>query len=318
MTSQRKQQILSSSIGTLLKDYLVYLELDRGRSLLTRDNYELLIMRFLDFADAPEPAAIDLDTVKFYRQYLNRLTAKNKGSDEHTLSVGTQNAHMIALRGFLKYLARHDIETLAAEKIEVGKTPERHVDFLEPEEVDRLLQSTNGKDLASLRDRALLELLFSSGLRVSELVGLDREHINLERQEFSVRGKGGKIRIVFISDTARDAIQRYIDQRTDIDPALFIRLKTGTNPLADESTLRLSARSVQRMVKKHAVSAGIVKDVHPHTLRHSFATDLLQNGADIRSVQAMLGHANITTTQIYTHVTDQGLKEIHKKFHGKK
>jgi site-specific recombinase XerD len=318
MTKQRKQQLFCTDIGLLLKDYITYLELDRNRSIHTRNNYEHHLLRFLDFADAPNPEDIDLDTIKFYRQYLNRLEVKNRRSDQTTLSMGSQNAHIIALRGFLKYLAKHDIKTLAAEKIEVGKSPERHVDFLDPSEVERLLQAPRHSDLAGMRDRALLELLFSAGLRVSELVGLDRSSINLERQEFSVRGKGSKVRIVFISDTARDALGHYLDRRIDIDPALFIRYKTGTNPQADNSSLRLTARSVQRLVKKYAAQAGIVKEVHPHTLRHSFATDLLQNGADIRSVQAMLGHSNITTTQIYTHVTNQGLKDVHKKFHGKK
>jgi len=317
MTTERIRAIESTPIGRHLCDYLSHLEIEKNRSLLTCESYRRHLLRFLDFADTPAPEDITLDTVRFYRQFLNRLeTAHSR--DSTTLSKSTQNYHIIALRGFLKYLAKNDIKTLAAEKIDVGKNPDRHVDFLEPDEVDRLLSCPQGTDLSSLRDNALLELLFSTGLRVSELTNLDRDHINLEKSEFSVRGKGGKVRIVFISDTAAKALERYLDRRTDIDPALFVRFKVNTNPDADNSSLRLTPRSVQRMVKKYAVKAGITKDVHPHTLRHSFATGLLHNGADIRSVQALLGHSNITTTQIYTHVTNQGLKNVHTKFHGKK
>lgn len=305
-----------------LDDYLDHLEIEKSRSKLTRENYDRYISRFLLFAyenyKLEKPENITGDIVRKYRIFLNRLTISSAREAEKSLSQSTQNYHIIALRGYLKYLAKRDIETLSAEKLEVGKNPDRQVDFLDGEEVERLIGAAHGDDLASLRDRAFLELLFSAGLRVSELVSLNRDQINLERQEFSISGKGGKIRLVFISDTARDALQRYLDRRTDIDPALFIRFKTGTNPDADNTSLRLTARSIQRTVKKYAHKAGIIKDVHPHTLRHSFATDLLQNGADIRSVQAMLGHSNITTTQIYTHVTNKGLKDIHSKFHGKK
>lgn len=305
----------------LLGEYCDYLEIEKNRSLLTRDNYNRYISRFLTYAcdkhSVQTPAEITSHVVRKYRLFLNRLTTQNAKGVEETLSVSTQNYHVIALRGFLKYLARRDIDSLSADKLEVGKNPDRQVDFLDPEEVERLLDAADGKDLASLRDRAFLELFFSAGLRVSELVSLDRDMINLDRQEFSIRGKGGKVRIVFISDTAKSALERYLNKRQDIDPALFIRFKENTNPHADNTSLRLTARSIQRTVKKYATKAGIVKDVHPHTLRHSFATDLLHNGADIRSVQAMLGHSNITTTQIYTHVTNQGLKDVHKKFHGK-
>ena len=192
------------------------------------------------------------------------------------------------------------------------------VEFLDPSELERLLGSASSEDAKSLRDRAILELLFSAGLRVSELTGINRDQVNLKNQEFSVRGKGGKVRIVFISDTAKEALGKYLTKRTDIDPALFVRLpKKGAKETDKKGNLRITQRSIQRIVKYYATKAGIVKDVHPHTLRHSFATDLLANGADIRSVQAMLGHSSITTTQIYTHVTNQGLKDIHKKFHGK-
>jgi site-specific recombinase XerD len=213
-------------------------------------------------------------------------------------------------------LAKRDIKTLAAEKIEVGKNPSHEVEFLDDEELERLLQAASAGDIKTLRDRAILELLFSAGLRVSELVQINRDQLNLQRQEFSVRGKGDKIRIVFISDTAKKALERYLEKRIDIDPALFVRFSKNKN--FREETKRLTSRSIQRIVKFYAAKAGIVKDVHPHTLRHSFATNLLSNGADIRSVQTMLGHSSITTTQVYTHITNKQLKEIHKQLHGKK
>ncbi|PID52256.1 MAG: hypothetical protein CR972_03155 [Candidatus Moraniibacteriota bacterium] len=309
---------MKNDLYDLLIDYLEHLEVELNRSQKTIENYEHYLSRFIEFCDEnynlTNPKKITLDIVRKYRIHLNRLET-NEG---RYFKASTQNYHVIALRNFLKYLAKRDISTLAAEKIDVGKNPEREVDFLEPEEINRLLQSANGHDLGSLRDRALLELLFSAGLRVSEIVSINREDINLKRQEFSVRGKGNKIRVVFISDTAKKTLHNYLKKRIDIDPALFIRVRTGSHKEADVEGLRLTTRSVQRIVKKYATKAGIVKDVHPHTLRHSFATDLLQNGADIRSVQAMLGHANITTTQIYTHITNQNLKGIHNKFHGKR
>jgi site-specific recombinase XerD len=308
---------MKKTLSFLIVDYLEHLEVEMNRSQKTIENYDHYLRRFVSFMNfekiRPTPDNIDLDIVRKYRVYLNRYEL-NDGS---TFKVSTQNYHIIALRNFLKYLTKRDIQTLSAEKIEIGKTPQRQVEFLEPEEVSRLLDAANGPNRAGKRDRALLELLFSAGLRVSELVSIDIEDINLERQEFSVRGKGDKIRIVFISNTAKKAIEEYLKVRNDIDPALFIRDRIGTHKEADARGLRLTPRSVQRIVKKYATKAGIVKDVHPHTLRHSFATDLLQNGADIRSVQAMLGHANITTTQIYTHVTNQGLKDIHQKYHNK-
>lgn len=308
---------MTQSLKKLIPQYLEYLEIELGRSQKTIENYDHYLQRFLNFVHKEfkidKPSNLTLDIVHKYRVYLHRYEI----SDGITFKISTQNYHVIALRNFLKYLAKIDISTLAAEKIEISKVPQREVEFLEPEEVTRLLESANGPNRAAKRDRALLELLFSAGLRVSEIVSIDIEDINLKRQEFSVRGKGDKIRIVFVSNTAKDAIEEYLTARTDIDPALFIRDKTGTNKEADAKGLRLTPRSVQRIVKHYATKAGIVKNVHPHTLRHSFATDLLQSGADIRSVQAMLGHANITTTQIYTHVTNKNLKNIHDKFHGK-
>ncbi|KKU54182.1 MAG: Tyrosine recombinase XerD subunit [Candidatus Moranbacteria bacterium GW2011_GWE2_47_10] len=302
----------SMDLKNLLTDFLEHLEIEQNRSQKTIENYQHYLGRFLDWTGAKKPSDVTMDLVRKYRIHLNRFTDE-KGQ---SLKKITQNYHVIALRNFLKYLAKRDIAALSAEKIEVGKNPSQEIEFLEPEELDRLLGSAEGLSLKALRDRAILELLFSTGLRVSELTNTTREQINLARQEFSVRGKGGKIRIVFVSDSAKKAIEGYLEKRIDIDPSLFIRISRNGGA-SDSKDKRLTPRSIQRIVKHYAVKAGIVKDVHPHTLRHSFATDLLSNGADIRSVQAMLGHSSITTTQIYTHITNQQLKDIHKKFHGK-
>jgi site-specific recombinase XerD len=302
------------NLQLLLKEFLEYLEIERSRSQKTIENYQHYLERFLSWAKVDSPDAITDDLVRKYRLYLNRLEdSKGRG-----LKKVTQNYHVIALRNFLKYLAKRDISSLQAEKIEVGKNPTHEIEFLEADEVDRILEAASGENLRTLRDRAMLELLFSAGLRVSELVNINREQVNLAKQEFSVRGKGGKIRIVFISNTAQKALEKYLSKRTDIDPAIFIRLPKKQFANVKKDNLRLTPRSVQRIVKYYAAKAGIVKDVHPHTLRHSFATDLLANGADIRSVQAMLGHSSITTTQIYTHVTNQQLKEVHRAFHARR
>ncbi len=248
-----------------------------------------------------------------WRLWLNRLGTNT--ADE--IQKNTQNYHLIALRSFLRFCAKRDIDALSADKIELAKTTRKQVTHLAYDEVQQLFDSVDTTKTAGLRDRAILELLFSSGLRVSELVNLDRDHINLKRKEFTVRGKGQKDRPIFISDEAAEWVQRYLDKRSDSSQALFIRY--GGHKQIDTSGdyLRLTARSVQRMVSHYAKLAGITKQVSPHTLRHSFATDLLMNGADIRSVQAMLGHSNIATTQIYTHVTDPHLRDMHQKFHRK-
>lgn len=303
-----------------------YLEIEKGKAGKTIENYGHYLDRFLEWSRIYDPKDITEDVVRGFRVYLNRYEDK-KGQK---LKKITQNYYIIALRSFLKYLAKKDIKTLPAEKVEAGKVSRKEVEFLEAEEVERILQAAGGNSFKELRDRAMLELLFSSGLRVSELININRDKLDLKNQEFTVRGKGDKIRLVFVSDGAKMALERYLDKRTDIDPALFVRdvkalkkfqPKAG-QPMADENkkekTLRLTPRSVQRMVKYYAAKAGIIKDVHPHTLRHSFATDLLINGADIRSVQAMLGHSSITTTQIYTHITNQQLKEVHKAFHARR
>ncbi len=288
-------------IKLLLKDYLDYLEIEKNRSIKTRVNYERYLKRFLGFAKISKPEQISQDLVRQYRLWLNRQSIKKN----------TQNYHLIALRNFLKYSAKRDIKTLPADKIELGKQSERQVIFLENNELERLLAAPE----AALRDRAILELLFSTGLRVSELCALNRDSINLKSGEFAVRGKGDKVRLVYLSDTAKTAIKNYFEKRADIDPALFIR--NVKNP-AKRDNLRLTPRSVERLVKYYSAKAGLSKKVTPHSLRHSFATDLLMNGADIRSVQSLLGHSNITTTQIYTHITDKQLREVHRAFHGKR
>jgi site-specific recombinase XerD len=312
------------------KDYknqfLEYLEIERGRSRKTIENYNHYLDVFLDWAKIVDVNQINGELIRNFRIYLNRVETK-KGKN---LKRVTQNYYIISIRSFLKYLAKIDIDTLQAEKVEIGKTAGREVDFLEVDEVDRILKSAEGSGFKALRDRAILELLFSAGLRVSELTNLDRNKIDLKSQEFSVRGKGDKIRIVFVSDQAKKFLKKYLDMRADIDPALFVRdiralkkfeskkkLGGGKKDNANDG-LRLTPRSVQRIVKYYSAKAGIIKDVHPHTLRHSFATNLLMNGADIRSVQEMLGHSSIITTQVYTHITNKKLKEIHAAFHGKK
>jgi len=296
-------------IKNLINQFLEYLEIEKGRSQKTIENYDHYLKRFLNFSKLKDPSKITQEIVRQYRIFLNRVP-DDKG---RLLKKTTQNYHMIALRAFLKYLAKQDINTLSAEKIELGKNSEREITFLDQNELERLLKAPEGNDFAALRDRAILATLFSTGLRVSELCSLDRNSVNLKTGEFSVIGKGGKMRIVFLSEDATKNLEEYLKKRTDIDKALFVR-EAGN----DEENLRLTPRSVQRIIKKYAAKAGIVKNVTPHKLRHSFATDLLQNGADIRSVQAMLGHSSITTTQIYTHYTDKQLREIHKKFHSKK
>lgn len=302
------------TINKNLTGFLEHLEIEKNRSQKTIENYHHYLRRFLQWAKISKAEQITPELVRKYRLYLNRFT-DNKGTG---LKKVTQNYHVIALRNFLKYLAKRDIKTMSAEKIEIGKNPSHEIEFLSGDEVQRLLTGAEGKALKALRDRAILELLFSAGLRVSELTNLNREQLNLERQEFSVKGKGDKIRLVFISDSAKIFLEKYLAKRLDLDQALFIHVsKKATTDQKNEKSKRLTPRSIQRIVKFYAAKAGIVKDVHPHTLRHSFATDLLSNGADIRSVQVMLGHSSITTTQIYTHVTNEQLKQVHKKFHAK-
>lgn len=295
----------------LIRQFLEYLEVERGRSINTIQNYDFYLRRFLEFAKINSPSQTTLDLVRRYRLALNRQV-NHLGKP---LKKSTQNYHLIALRSFLKYLAKQDIKSLAPEKIELAKMPERQVEFLEGDDLDRLLEApfkTTETKIIQLRDKAILELLFSTGLRVSELANLKKEQVNLKKDEFTIRGKGDKLRVVFLSNQTKYWLKQYLDARRDLSPSLFVRHDKAKGK---EEPGNLTPRSIQRLIKKYAKVAGITKKVTPHTLRHSFATDLLINGADIRSVQAMLGHASITTTQIYTHITNQQLKEVYKAFH---
>lgn len=295
-------------------DFLEYLEIEQNRSQKTIQNYDHYLTRLIDYAGDIKVSDIDQELIRKWRLWLNRLGTNV--SDE--LQKTTQNYHLIALRSFLKYCAKRDIPALPADKIELARTQRKQVTFLTPEEVERMFDQPKLDTLPGLRDRAILELLFSSGLRVSELVGLNRDHINLRRREFMVRGKGQKDRPIFISEQAAAWVQGYLNKRDDTAQPLFIRYAGKKTVDTSGNYQRLTARSVQRMVARYALLAGITKHVSPHTLRHSFATDLLMNGADLRSVQALLGHSNISTTQIYTHVTDPHLKSVHEKFHRSK
>lgn len=310
-------------IRKLITSFLEYLEVEKGRSVLTTRNYDRYLQEFSHFAKKNSvdiPGKIDLELVRKFRLYLNR---KN---DPTPLTKKTQNYYLIALRSFLKYLARRDINTLAAEKIELAKTDEHQITFLLPEELEELISQPDISTPQGRRDRAILDLLFSTGLRVSELCSLKKTDINLDRSEFSIKGKGGKIRVVFLDQEAKVSLHRYLEHRSDKSEYLFIsyghtnddiQLKRGFDPTeAQKIDSPMTPRSVQRMIHKYALQAGITKEITPHTMRHSFATDLLMGGADLRAVQALLGHSSITTTQIYTHVTDQHLQDVHQAFHG--
>ena len=345
-----------------IEEFLEYCEIGKNQSKRTTDNYRHYLSRFESFAKTQgvnDPEDITLELVRQYRLYLNRLTEED---DRQVLKLVSQNYHLIALRAFLKYLSKNDVKSLASEKIELPKNPVRQVEFLDHDELKRLFEAVNQEpnELLRLRDGAILELLFSTGLRVSEAAGLKRDNINLDRREFTVRGKGSKLRLVFLSQEAAEAIKKYLGKRPDASQALFVghssigKAKDGKSTSMEGNKLKsvearqkkmekeiasfgkpaekgasgmsrsagkvpgLTTRQIQRIIKKYCKLAGIIKKVTPHTLRHSFATDLLQNGADIRSVQTLLGHASITTTQIYTHITNEGLRDIHKKFHNKK
>lgn len=298
-------------VSDYVLDYVESLEVEGGRMPKTAENYDFYLNRFIEFAGDITPVEITAEVVRKYRLWLNRLE-NDRGNG---LAMITQAYHLIALRGFLKYLVKRDIPSLAPEKIELPKTHRKQVTFLHYDEVMRLFEQVDTSSEQGLRDRAILELLFSSGLRVSELVGLNRDHINTKRREFVVRGKGQKDRPIFISKTAADWVDHYLATRHDSLVPLFISYSKNTEANTSGDYRRLSARSIQRMISQYARLAGITKHVSPHTMRHSFATDLLMNGADIRSVQSMLGHSNIATTQIYTHVTDAHLKDVYEKFH---
>lgn len=293
-----------ASLKQLKTQFLEYIEIEKGRSLKTVENYDRYLTRFLNFSKNDNPANITDSSVREFRLWLNRQPASAYaavGKARETLSKKTQNYYLIALRAFLKYLARQEVKSLPAERIELAKVVERSLDLITPIELQRLLESPKSNDLQDIRDKAILELLFSTGLRVSELCSLTSD-IDLRSSELSIRGKGGKVRVVFLSDNAKNYVKKYLAARKDISDALF----------------PLTRRSMERIVKRHATKAGISKKVTPHVMRHMFATDLLGNGADLRSVQALLGHSSIVTTQVYTHVTDKHLRDIHKKYHNKK
>ncbi len=297
-----------------IDNFLEYLEIAKNKSPKTIENYAHYLKRFEEFLSEPfDPKKLTLQKVQNYRLYLNRLTNKRGKA----LGMKTQNYHIIALRAFLKYLTKNDIKTLAPEKIELAKVPDRTVEVLSREELDRLFKAVDKTKTSGLRDAAILETLYSTGLRVSELQRLDRDNVDLKRREFMVRGKGKKPRIVFLSKHAAESIGKYLKIRGDNFKPLIINdgRSIKKEDVLDDESRRLSTVSIENIVRKYALRAGIIKKVTPHTLRHSYATELLINGADIRSVQEMLGHSSITTTQIYTHLTDKKLREIHEKYH---
>jgi len=314
LASCRTMLYIHTSMAALthhIREFLEHLEIEKNRSTLTIRNYEFYLNRFAEFARDCEPGKVDLELVRSFRLWLHRSHEGRSGE----MKKSTQNYHLTALRSFLKYLAKRDINSLSPEKIELAKADARQVGFLDADELKRLFEAPwkqDISDLVRLRDTAILHLLFSTGLRVAEAAGLERDNVNLKRDEFTVRGKGDKLRVVFLSEAARSALHTYLEHRGDVSPYLFVRHDRG----AMMTDMPLSPRSIQRIVDGHARAAGITKRVTPHMLRHSFATDLLRNGADIRSVQSLLGHSSITTTQIYTHVTNKGLHDVHRKFHG--
>ena len=324
-------QNIKNDIWVLKRHYLEYLEIERGRSLKTVENYDRYLTRYLESSGAKKPSDITEESVRSFRLGLNR----------QNLAKNTQNYYIIALRTFLKYLLSREMVTLAPNRLELAKTGQRDLDLITSTELGRLLKAPAGFHVKDLRDRAIMELLFSTGLRVSELCALNTDDVDLTSDEFSIRGKGNKVRVVFLSETAKMAIKAYLAKRKDMAEAMFVNIsrlptsisnevkagESGTssdrkvisrekNGPVGESESRLTPRSIQRMIKHYAIKAGISRRVTPHVIRHSFATDLLSSGADLRSVQALLGHANITTTQIYTHVTDKQLRDVHKRFHG--
>ncbi|MBL4695096.1 tyrosine-type recombinase/integrase [Candidatus Gracilibacteria bacterium] len=299
------------TISRYIKDFLEYCEVTKNQSKKTLENYTHYLKRFEDFlSEEMKPQDLNLQKVQNYRLYLNRFM-DDKGK---SLGIKTQNYHIIALRAFLRYLAKNDIKSLSPEKIELPKVPDRTVEHLSHEELERLFNTVDLTKKVGPRDRAILETLYSTGLRVSELRSLDCQQVDLKRREFMVRGKGKKPRIIFLSKKAAELITTYLKTRDDNLAPLFTNNSRNTDIL-DPEARRLSNVSIQNIVRKYALRAGIIKKVTPHTLRHSYATELLMNGADIRSVQEMLGHSSITTTQIYTHVTNKKLKEIHDKYH---
>ena len=318
---------MSTEIERFKREFLEYMEIEHGSSLKTVANYDRYITRLITFSKISSPKGITDDVVREFRLNLNRSAGvKVRGQASATMKKNTQNYHLIALRRFLKYMMKRGVTSLSPDRIELAKVGGRQLDLMSSVELTRLLaapllgdKGTLSPDpsVSMLRDKAILELFFSTGLRLAELCSLNRD-LDLSKDEFSIRGKGEKVRVVFLSESAKDAIKKYLGKRKDMDEPMFVQFSKNKVKGAASGDGRLTPRSIERMVKKYATIAGISRKVTPHILRHSFATDLLENGADIRSVQMMLGHANIQTTQIYTHVTDKQLKEIHKKFHSKK
>ncbi len=307
-------------LHTLKRQFLEHIEIEKGRSLKTVENYDHYLTRFLEHTGLKDPDDITDSIMREYRLWLNRQSTGNNRATGDTLKKRTQNYYLIALRSFLKYMAKRGVKSLASDAIELAKTGERSLDLITPEELRRLFQAPDSeKDPEKkARGKAILELLFSTGLRVSELCSLTRD-LDLHADELSIRGKGGKVRVVFLSEDAKVAVREYLKLRKDMDDAIFVKVGNEKLKLKDgKGREGLTGRSIERIVKHYAIKAGISKKVTPHVIRHCFATDLLRNGADLRSVQIMLGHANIATTQIYTHVTDAHLREVHKRFHGKK
>ncbi len=302
------------TLSYYITDFLEYLELERNVSQLTVRNYDHYLRRFLEFTGDIDPKTIDLAMIRKYRLFLSRFVDPLTGM---VIKRKTQNYFLIALRAFLKYLIRIDIETLAPEKVELGEQDPSPLKVLDESSLETLLSKPDISNLSGMRDKAILEMLFSTGLRVAELSSLNCEQINLSRREFGVVGKGGKERVVFVSDSAAEALEVYLNHRSDKYKPLFIRFQGTPDPSDDGEHMRLTTRSIERIVEKYVKEAGLAIKATPHTLRHNFATDLLMNGADIRSVQEMLGHSSITTTQIYTHVTNKQLKDVHRAFHTK-
>lgn len=303
----------NKKLSFLITDFLEYLELERNSSQKTIRNYHHYLVRFQEFAGDIDPKEIDLAMIRKFRLFLSRFIDPSSGNN---LKRVTQNYFLIALRAFLKYLSRIDIPSLSPEKVELGDQEPSPIKVLDEDSLKKLLDAPDASK-EGLRDKAILELLFSTGLRVAELASLDRDSISSKRQEFSVVGKGNKERVVFLSDSAKECIERYLSFRHDEFKPLFIRFQGKEDSFDHGEKMRLSTRSLERIVEKYVKKTGLAIKATPHTLRHSFATDLLMNGADIRSVQEMLGHSNIATTQIYTHVTNKQLKEVHRAFHSK-
>lgn len=299
-----------ANIENLLRSYLDYLEIEKNRSVKTRENYERYLRSFIDFAGIKSEKDIALDKIRDFRLFLAREKTPSGGE----YKKNTQAYYVIALRNFLKFLIKNDFDVLAPDKIELPKIPKRQIEIIEYKDLERLLAAPEGNDLRTLRDKAILETLFSTGLRISELCGLNR-YFDIDRGEISIRGKGGKLRVVFLSERAKKAIKNYLNKRTDAEEALFAGIAKVKHP---KIAGRIIPRAVQRIVDFYARKAGIPERIHPHTLRHLFATDLLIGGADLRSVQELLGHSNISTTQIYTHLTNKELREVHRAFHGRR